>query len=256
MIRPQHLLIAVALIMLPLTANSAFACQCLERQPPCADYWQADAVFVGSVTEISPSFDDFESSVRTKNRRVRFSLEKSYRGVDGSEVVLDNWINSCEYQFEIGKKYFVYAYRNTEENTLGTQGCSRTTAVSNATEDLAYIQAFSEGKSNQRISGVIQEGRYTPVKGIKVVASGKGKSLQSVSDGEGKFNILIPEAGRYKVRIFLPRNSSVAGPQPQVEKISNVVTNDKHTIVEYDLEMQNGRCEFLVIPAFIEKDSP
>ena len=254
MVRPQHLLIAIALILLPLIADSALACQCLERQPPCADYWQAEAVFVGTVTEISPTFDDFESSLRTKNRRVWFSLEKSYRGVKGNEIILENWINSCEYQFEKGKKYFVYAYRNAEDGSLGTHGCSRTTEASRASEDLAYIQAFSVGKSNQGVSGVIQRDRYTPIKGVKVVASGKGKRFQSISNSEGRFKIVIPEAGKYKVRIFLPRQSSVGGPQPQIEKISNVVTTKKHTIVEYDLEMQSGRCEFLVVPALIEKD--
>lgn len=242
----------MALIVLPLIVRSAPACQCLELQPPCAAYWQADAVFVGSVTDITPSFDDLESSMRAGRRKVRFSLEESYRGTGGSEAVLANGVESCEYRFEVGKKYFVYAYRNPEDNTLSTHGCSRTSAAPNATEDLAYVRTLSETRLSQDISGVIQEDRHTPVKGVKIVADGRRRRLQSVSDGEGKFKIMIPGAGRYSVRVFLPRNASVAGPMPQTERVSSVAASGKHTIVEYVLDIQDGGCEFLVVPVVIE----
>jgi hypothetical protein len=250
----RYFLFAALVIVSPYAVDVARACQCLQRQPPCADYWQADAVFVGTVTDISPAFGDYESY--GSDRTVRFSLEQAYRGVEGQEVELVNWINSCEYQFEKGKKYFVYAYRNSRSNTLGTHGCSRTTEVSHATEDIAYVRGVSSKHAEQSISGVVLENRYTPVTGVKINIRGEGRHYNASTDGEGRFKVLIIQPGKYSVRFILPRNSGVIGVEEQLNQFTTYKPTDKNTILGAEVDIQVGRCAFFDVPLVIDRESP
>src|SRR5947208_2739787 len=109
--RLRYLLFASVALLLPGFFDAARACTCFEEKPPCAAYWKADAVFVGTVTDVK-----IASGLRT----VRFSLEQAYRGVSGEQVELVNAISSCEYEFAEGKKYFVYAGRDQGRDTLAT----------------------------------------------------------------------------------------------------------------------------------------
>jgi hypothetical protein len=111
--RVTLLLLSGALTTL-LISGTATACQCLVQVPARADYWRADAVFMGSVTDIAPSFDDLETSLRTKNRKITVSVETVYRGSVSKEIDLQDWINSCEFRFEKGHKYLIYGYRNLD----------------------------------------------------------------------------------------------------------------------------------------------
>ena len=62
-----------------VTAN---ACQCLLQAPACADYWRADAVFVGSVTNIAPSFDDLEAQYADEESKGGAYSRKSLSRID------------------------------------------------------------------------------------------------------------------------------------------------------------------------------
>lgn len=239
-----------ALILVTCSSATAIGCQCLVQASACADYWRADAVFVGSVTNIVPSFDDFETSVRTKNRKVTFTIKNAYRGSLGAQVELQDWINSCEFRFEKGHHYLVYAYRNSEDNTLGTHGCSRTTEVAHATEDLTYINALTRGAAHQDIAGIIQDPfSKKPVVGMTVIATTAGRKLKSVSDRNGNFKIPLRRGGHYTVKIYLPSTYSIGGPAPYIDRIKTVATTSRQTVVEYDLNLVTGQCEYLVIPA-------
>jgi hypothetical protein len=46
---------------------------------------------------------------------------------------------ACDYTFDVGKSYIVYAYLNTETNRFGTSICLRTKPLEDAAEDLKYL---------------------------------------------------------------------------------------------------------------------
>ena len=50
----RHIVLAGVILLLPCVVANVRACQCRGRQPPCAQYREADAVFVGLVTNIVP----------------------------------------------------------------------------------------------------------------------------------------------------------------------------------------------------------
>lgn len=247
--RTLLLLLFVGAVVL-VSSKTGNACQCLIRAPASTDYWRADVVFVGSVTDIVPSFDDLDSSLRTKNRKVTLSVENMYRGSVGARIDLQDWINSCEFRFEKGRKYLVYAYRNTDDNSLGTHGCSRTSELSHAKEDIDYINALRRGTVRQTISGVIQNPVLDrPHAGISVIASANGRQLKTTSDRKGNFKIPVTRPGQYTVRIYFPSGYSIGGPAPYVDKIKNVTTTRRQTVVEYQLTLSKGQSEYLVVPA-------
>ena len=247
--RTLFLILSGATILL-LISGTAHACQCLVQAPASTEYWRADAVFVGSVTDIVPSFDDLESSLRTKNRKVSFSVETTYRGTIGVRIDLQNWINSCEIRFEKGHKYLIYAYRNSDDNSLDAQGCSRTTEFAQATDDLRYLNALKRGTVHQDISGTIQDpGFRRPHVGISVIATINGRHLKATSDRNGNFKIPVPGPGQYTVKIYFPAGYAIGGPAAYIDKIKNVTTTQTQTIVEYQLTLAKGQCEFLAVPA-------
>ena len=42
---------------------------------------------------------------------------------------------------------------------------------------------------------------------------------------------------------------AIGGPAPYIDKIKNVTTTQTQTIVEYQLTLAKGQCEFLAVPA-------
>ncbi len=246
----RHIIIAVIILLLPCVAASVHACQCRERQPPCAQYWEADAVFIGSVTEITPELVPYSDDRFLEYEMVKFDVEQSFRGIDGGKAELAVWLSSCAYSFKVGKKYLVYAYRNSITNKLDTSYCSRTRELFNAAEDLRYINSLNIKSPGNAITGRLIDGEKK-LTGVRVVAEGMGKRYRSVSDEKGWFSFTVAQPGKYKVRIFLPHNVSVAGTSDLLDMISGVVKTKRHYIVEYQVDVKAGRCAFIDVPLFI-----
>jgi hypothetical protein len=202
--RPKHeatarrLLFAAGIVLFPLLAADVYGCQCRERQPPCAQYSSADAVFVGSVIDIRPAAE--------KARQIiSFTVERGLVGVNGNAAELIDYMTSCDYTFEEGKKYLVYAYRNRKSpgNELYTHYCTRTTELSKAADDLAYIKTLPDKGQQLQILGVLADGDKK-LRKVRVSASSAGRYYRSLSDNEGWFRFILPRPGQYRVRILLP----------------------------------------------------
>lgn len=174
-----------------------------EKQPPCAEYWTADAVFVGQVEKISP----FTSGqVVIPFERVFFKVSARYRGVTDERVELYDWATSCRYGFSEGKTYLVYAYRN-EQGILSTHYCSRTTEVSSAAPDLDYFALVSMGQQKQQIVGALIDGDKILI-GAPVVATSGAKTYRTKSGDDGWFRLDV-EPGTYKTRLFRRNGRSI-----------------------------------------------
>ena len=239
-------IIAIAFLLLaPSCALNIYACQCREKQPPCAEYWTADAVFVGQVEKISP----FTSGqVVIPFESVLFKVSAQYRGVTDERIELYDWETSCRFGFKVGKTYLVYAYRN-EQGILSTHYCSRTTEVLNATTDLDYFKLVSAARQNQQIVGALIDGSKILI-GTPVVAISGKKTYRTKSDRNGWFGLDV-EPGKYLTRIFLPLTTGVAGTADLLEQISAVKKTKRHYIVEYNVEVAENKCAFIDAPIFI-----
>jgi hypothetical protein len=119
-------------------ASNVFACTCrlpdlpesLEKEVGQA-YENSSSVFIGKVTE---TVEDPNIHFIT----VKFKVEKTWNKKFQKEITLitDKDGSLCSYNFEVGKKYLVYA--SGKKNNLSASTCSRT-ALAEANKDIAVL---------------------------------------------------------------------------------------------------------------------
>jgi hypothetical protein len=112
----RHLIIVGFIII----SVDTFACSCghvgIKKNRE-----EADFVFKGRVTEIKETTtQEFES--KTKNQieyrltKYTFDIYKSYKGLDDRNAIdLLSGMTDCEFSFEKGKTYIVYAYTDNKK---------------------------------------------------------------------------------------------------------------------------------------------
>jgi hypothetical protein len=206
-------LLVFAFVWPGLFASDVLACSCMGPKPPCEAYWEASAVFIGTVTDNSP-IKTVEDGQEVREWVVRFAAEEVLRGAQGSttEIVLNLQSTSCTFGFKKGERYLVYAYRNPQDKKLSTSICTRTRTVSEAGEDLQYIRGLASAAAGSLVYGEVQRHTRdantqlieTPLAQMKVILDGQDKHLEARSDTQGKFAFASLHAGVYKVRIELP----------------------------------------------------
>jgi hypothetical protein len=139
--------------MLAAPARPAWACSCATPGSPDEAMRNAQAVFTGTVTKITPTSRlNFSDLVRDWLRfspamyglpdalTVSLAVSGSWKGVTTTPVVVGTGFGGgdCGYSFTTGQAYLVYAYGSGD--SLTTHICSRTAEVSQAATDLAYLQ--------------------------------------------------------------------------------------------------------------------
>lgn len=247
MIKRTHVfsLFAALIIALSLFATDVYACQCRERKPPCAQYGDADVVFVGSVARIT-------RAMQVPRDRINFSIERAVKGLSGNSVELVGYGSSCDYGFAEGQTYLVYAYRNSKTNELYTYYCTRTTELSNATADLAFFDLPSEKRQSPQIVGVLRDNDMR-LRKVSVVASGSGGNYRTTTDNEGWFTLKVPRPGKYRVRVSLPLYADVVGTTAELDEISNRVLTKTGITIEYETVVEADKCGFINPPLYIDR---
>jgi hypothetical protein len=248
----RHIILAGTLLLLPCFAARVHACRCRERQPPCSQYAEADAVFVGSVADITPVDENLSvvASEFSNFKRVGFNVRRAFRGVEGTRAELIEWGTSCDFGFDERKTYLVYAYRNPTKGTLSTFYCSRTAELSKAAADLSYLDGLASAPPGTLITGLLADGQKT-LRGVRVTAEGGGRLYRAASDKEGWFRLAVPRPGKYSVRVYLPLDVGVGGTEDLLNKISGTLKTRRHYVVFYDVEVRGGACAYLDVPLFI-----
>jgi len=234
----RSLFIPIAVFaFMALSADSVFACSCLERAP-CQAYGDASAVFVGTVIDsriITVKQGNYE---RTK-RVIRLSADSPFRGVKSSEVEVTTGLGGgdCGFEFVQSQQYLVYA--SEHEGKLYTGICSRTRSISRAAEDLSYIRGLATAKPGATIIGKVFRNRRSksggyenlPLADIKVMIEGQMKT-EIKTDVKGQFRVEGLPAGPYVVKVSVPQGLAVTGtPEQKVE-----VTDRGCAVAEFWLE--------------------
>ena len=206
-------------------ATQALACSCMGSGPPCKAYWDASTVFVGTVT-FSTTVTVKEYDSEFEQRLVRFHVDRRLRNVEASDVEVQTgmWDGDCGYRFRLGGQYLVYAYLN-DKKKLVTSICTRTRPISEATEDLEFIQGLSKAAPGGTIFGEVRSRRagqewgdsLQAVKDARILFEGPDKKFERKTDSAGNYSVsgLIP--GTYKVRIELPEGLSIYNPEMEVK---------------------------------------
>lgn len=133
------------------TPNTAAACSCANISQE-EMYENADAVFVGSVISRKEKDGGFKEALhalfgRDKPRhytynKIDFHVTERWKGVDTNKITIVTALHSasCGFNFKKGEEYLVYAHESPAyDEKLSTSICSRTTLLSEASEDLAAL---------------------------------------------------------------------------------------------------------------------
>lgn len=221
--------IFAAVIMVVSLTPTARACSCMESGPPCQAYWPASAVFTGQVIEIITFTSDQENFRGYPQKLVRFAVSQTFRGVSGMtvETITGNGGGDCGYPFKVGQTYLVYAYSDQKSNKLHASICSRTRLLSEASEDLEYLQNLTRGQEGGTILGTV--GTYRSVKSggpyqqprplpnVRVTAEGSRGSFDVLTDDKGEYRLAGLFPGNYKVRITPPEGLWVMDGERKME---------------------------------------
>ncbi|HEV2802590.1 MAG TPA: hypothetical protein VGW12_19110 [Pyrinomonadaceae bacterium] len=159
----MYKLTLLAFVGLLLCAESALACMCGDTPSVAKARRDAHLVFSGKALS-----SEYQESAKYPNGKdageeltMRFRVERWWKGNLTPEVVLfteryrmpDLSISvvNCAYQFEVGKRYIVYAVL---DGKLRAAYCSRTSAVEEAREDLRLL---GQGRKPRRAAGRIPQ---------------------------------------------------------------------------------------------------
>jgi hypothetical protein len=125
-----------------LAARESAACVCaLSAEKPTAE--QARAALV---KDFNDALAVFSGEVIARDTfKVKFKLDKVWKGDFGDELVMSTGtkdegngmisVSSCDYTFQVGEKYLVFAY-GTSVETMQAQKCTRTQPLRSAEQEM------------------------------------------------------------------------------------------------------------------------
>lgn len=207
---------ALTLLMTAL-APDASACVCGTGGPPCQNYFDVDAVFLGTVQTISSiEVTDDPAYPPYPRRIVRFAVTRAFKGVQGTSVEVTTGAGGgdCGFKFEKGGRYLVYARRTKDGSRLATSICSRTRPVATAAEDLRYLEDLPAFGAGARVYGTITHWEHDlveghgvsrgPVPGVYVALQGPRGAFSATTDDKGAYEIGGIPPGFYELRAHPP----------------------------------------------------
>jgi len=137
---------AIGLLLSPVTGV------CWDLAPPCARYWEVDAVFTGLVVDDGL---DYENST-WGNRRALLVVEQAFFGLrEENEVAIDPGITTeCYFRFRKGQRYFIYAKRDVSGG-LRTSNCLGSVRLDFAQDDLQFARRVARGGAGSFLFGSV-----------------------------------------------------------------------------------------------------
>jgi hypothetical protein len=237
---PRFILYVLTSIVMLTFSEPAFACSCRGvQQPPCIAFQEATAVFAGEVVDISEA--RFQAGYIFRYLLIQFSVEQSYKGISARLVTVATITGtSCDFGFEKGEKYFVYAYQDSKHNRLAAGVCTRTKPLSSAKADMDYVNGMNASTPQTLLLGADNE-FSSPLDGSEIIVEGQGKRYETIADKKGAFKIELTQGGKYRVTV-IGRPGSVF-----LNHLDSwrVFSFKGRPAVEFDKEIQEGRCDFI-----------
>lgn len=216
------LILFLTLLFTISLAESISACSCMNRDTPCAEFREADLVFVGTVSRIITIKDsDGFSKYKTQ-----FSIEDSFKGTSEKQidVLTSTQGSACGFHFENYERYLVYAYKDEKSKTFHTSICTRTRPVGLTDDEVDVLASLAKGKLEPRIYGTVYEivrgidplrttwsEERKPLAGVKVIATKGEKKHEAVTKADGTFSIKGVVKGIYKISFEIPPTHKLGG---------------------------------------------
>lgn len=213
----KFLLFSVSVLITFFYSGLAFACRCDKPAPPCKAFGEASVVFIGTVKGVVEGVrkQKPDGEVDLTPRLFKFSVDENFSGTPTKEAEVATGLGAddCGYAFVKEARYLVYAYRDEKDNRLYTSSCTRTTRVTNASEDLQYLRGLASAPRTVTISGKVE--RYlsyaenhaqanVPYEGALLSISGAEQTKEVRTDSSGNFEVTGLKPGSLELKLHLP----------------------------------------------------
>jgi hypothetical protein len=239
------------LLTIFVSSTVAIGCSCEPPPPPCLQYWRDDTVFVGKISKVAFGL---EGSVPDVN----VAVEENFKGMNFSSAVTSNDLTSCSFDFHEGQKYLFYAKISEKQaNHFGTGYCSRTRIFESNLPDPQFLRSIKSQKSNYWVWATINGGFLDHTRGgIAAEVLGIKPKLSGQTDENGDLKIVVPGAGKYKVRIWLPKGMEWSATLRFDEELRSQQQKTwrgggktrKGRFMDFEVEVSSNHCGWIDLP--------
>jgi hypothetical protein len=238
----KRLFLASILIFVAFT-NVSFACsRFVFGVPICAEFAQADAVFLGKAIKVEDltGKDDYPDNWK----RVHFKVQQNFKGAENPTftIITNDWRAACGLKIKKGETWIIYANSDEESKTFASNTGNKYTAKEYK-EDLEILKAVSERKTNPTISGrLISFPDYIyKDEPVEITVEGNGSRLITTTNAEGAFKVSSLFAGNYKVKMTFPFKADFIA---NIQDLKYDNSKGTQTFLEYEVELKQGDCDY------------
>ncbi len=172
---------------------------------------------------------------------LHFIVDQPFRGVTGATVDVETSSGtSCDVKYVKGKRYLIYAERDSESKQLFTGMCMAGGELDEVEEDLNYIRSLRQQGVAESIKGRV--GKFKRMSGVKVEVRNQNKSFETTTDERGDFSLSLEGPGTYNVRLLIPSSVGVLARRENL--LDKLETTEALTTIEYKVELGKSECDY------------
>jgi hypothetical protein len=219
----------LCLIVIFFFPTIACPCDCFDMPIPCVAYQRAKVIFVGTTKEIQENDSLWH--------KVSFSIERTFKGQVEKTITI-SYVANCNYKFEVGKQYLIYA--DELGPRLGLGPCSIALKIEDTNKHIEYLTALKEGKESFLVQGMLVD----PLKDFsqsKVIVSNGEKQFESKLEKQGWYSVIVDKAATYSVKLLIPFEINLADRKRRDIKVT---TTPNLTTVEYSVTDGENQCDY------------
>jgi hypothetical protein len=227
MVKRLSTVLAVVGFIAFLSAPEIFGCQCAQKPTILQQMEWAPVVVTGRIESVLKVHEEEGEYDYSAYRSATLLVEKVYSGnvKAGDRLLLAQGSGAdCAFTWDdkwVGSKWLFYlgqpskdhwTYRIQDSGEIGerekvpmyrTSFCGRSTTLTSAAPDLAYLDSLAKRKGKTRVSGVLNFGDRS-VEGIEVRIKGKDAQYKTKYAKGGFFEIYDIPPGEYLLEVFAP----------------------------------------------------
>src|ERR1700752_1094727 len=200
------ILILAAFVMIVFFPRLALACSCFGTTSPCGSFQAAEAVFVGTVTNVKQQTMKLEDE-DVGGQVAVVQVDEAFKGVNASELTFFSYETSCDMYYKEGQRWLFYASYSKKEKAWYVTGCGRTRSLEHAASDLLYLRALPGAAQKTRIAGeLVNRAARKPLLGVKVKLIGERETHEVFTDKNGVYEMYGLPPGMYVIAAETPPN--------------------------------------------------
>lgn len=205
-------LLIIVLLLFAFAPLRSSACTCRDAPSACEAFGGAGAVFIGTAGRTTRYEDGFLVRTETDIR-----VREVFLGVVDAAVTAVTTGMGCEFIFETGKEYLIYAGHSNEAgqrmDRFYSSSCGRTKLLTEATEDLKFLRGGIKKMPGSRLYGFVREDRTLdhsipesqrrlPIKGFGLKVIGPDRTYELTTDKKGEYELRGLPGGRYFIELI------------------------------------------------------